>query len=351
MIAIVSGTGVEQEPVPSWREKFRAADELPVSASASEKRSRGRQFERILHSMLAEASMAPRTSYRPRGEEIDGSFVHNLRTMLLEAKWTHDPIPASSIYQFRGKIEGKLVGTIGVFLSIGGFSADAIDALIAGKVVNTILFDGDDVRAIVADQFSIGEALDRKLRAAADSGTPFLPLRDESTRQPTAPSTPDESHSFRVVIVEGRFDALLVHALADELGPPADQIQVLPAGGPFNLAALANLAHTAGQGNSVTIIADGDGDREAVQRFIEAGLDDFAADAPQNTRVLVLDPTFEEAIGVLEGFAVGRKRVLSLDGRLLRDKVRDANVREVAERNQQVKELLDALGLGVKINR
>lgn len=35
--------------------------------------------------------------------------------MLLEAKWTKNPMPASSLYQFKGKIDGKLAGTLGLF--------------------------------------------------------------------------------------------------------------------------------------------------------------------------------------------------------------------------------------------
>ena len=87
--------------------------------------------------MLAKAGMEPRIRFRPIGEEIDGSFIHRGRVILLEAKWTQGPLPASSIYQFRGKVEGKLIGTIGVFISMSGFSADAVHALVAGKVINT----------------------------------------------------------------------------------------------------------------------------------------------------------------------------------------------------------------------
>jgi len=57
--------------------------------------------------MLADEGLAPRIRFRPSGEEIDGSFLHQGRVMLLETKWTQDPLPASSIYQFRGKVEGK----------------------------------------------------------------------------------------------------------------------------------------------------------------------------------------------------------------------------------------------------
>jgi len=266
--------------------------------------------------------------------------------MLLEAKWTQDPLPASSIYQFRGKVEGKLVGTIGVFISMSGFSADAVDALVAGKVINTILFDGDDMRAVAAGQVDFAAALDHKLRAAAESGTPFLPLRDPVSGRPfDIAYEAGRPRLTRMVVVEGPFDALLVHALADELGPPAYQLEVMAAGGTFNLAALANAAYSVGNNQPVAIIADGDGQPAAVRHRIQNGLGALSPEAASQAEILIFDPTFEEAMGVAEGLAVGRRRVAELDRRLLQDRVRAANVRQLAERNPQARRLLRVLGL------
>jgi Restriction endonuclease len=328
-----------------WRDRFMRADRLKAGASVAERRTRGREFEQILGGMLAEADLAPRIRFRPVGEEIDGSFIHRGRVLLLEAKWTQDPLPASSIYQFRGKVEGKLVGTIGVFISVGGFSPDAVNALVAGKVINTILFDGDDIRAVVAGQVDFASALDQKLRAAAEIGTPYLPLRDPVSGRPFDIALQAGGPGLTMVVVEGPFDALLVHALADELGPAARQLEVLPAGGTFNLAALAGAMHAALTGSSVVVIADGDGQPQTVRRRIETGLEAVGSGASGQTEIMVFDPTFEEALGVLDGFAAGRRRVLELDRSLLRDRVRAADIRQLAQRDPEVRRLLQALGL------
>lgn len=346
MLRFVEDSSRTDHAAGRWREQFTHVDGLSAAAPAEERRRRGRQFEQILHGMIAEAGLEPRIRFRPIGEEIDGSFFHRGRVFLLEAKWTQDPLPASSIYQFRGKVEGKLVGTIGVFISMGGFSPDAVNALIAGKVINTVLFDGDDMRSIAAGEISFPAALDRKLRAAAEDGTPFLPLRDPVTRQPLD-LTPQAARPglAAMVLVEGAFDARLVHAIADVLGPPAGQLEVIPAGGTFNLAALANAMHNAAGGTPVIIIADGDGQPEAVRHRIETSLNDLNPGTSAQTQILVLDPTFEEAVGILEGFTAGRRRVLELDRGLLRDKVRAANIRQLAQENPEIQILLGALGL------
>jgi len=118
--------------------------------------------------MFEDAAMVPRTSYRPSGEEMDGSFEFRGRVMLLEAKWTKGPMPASSLCQFKGKIDGKLVGTLGMFMSMGGYSPEAVDALVAGKSLNLIMFDSEDMQAIAtADGASLDRAIGIKLCAAA----------------------------------------------------------------------------------------------------------------------------------------------------------------------------------------
>lgn len=335
----------EEQAAGRWRELFRRADRLEFAAPAVEKRRRGRVFERVIHGMLAEEGLAPRTNFRPAGEEIDGSFFHRGRVMLLEAKWTQDPQPASSIYEFRGKVEGKLVGTIGVFISMSGYSADAVNALVAGKVINTILFTGDDMRAVVAGQVSFADALDRKLRAAAEDGTPLSPLRDPvSKRLADVAGGEDDPRPIKVIIVEGPLDALLVHALADELGPSPYQLEVLPAGGIFNLAAAANAASAARNDEPAVIIADGDGHPEAVRQRIKSDLDNLGSGAVRHL-IIVLDPSLVEALGVPEGTEERKRQVLEPDSLLMRAKIRSADIYKVGGDRREIRKLLTELGL------
>lgn len=68
-----------------WRTEFAAAETLTVDSDTTAKAARGRRLEKIFHSMLDEAGLDPRLSYRPTGEEVDGSFFISGRTMLLES--------------------------------------------------------------------------------------------------------------------------------------------------------------------------------------------------------------------------------------------------------------------------
>jgi hypothetical protein len=85
-------------------------------------------------------------------------------------KWEAAPIPASSIFAFRGKIDGKLAGTLGVFVSMSGFAVDAPNALIWGKDLNVVLVDETDVALALQAGRSLRDMMHIKLRYAAQTG-------------------------------------------------------------------------------------------------------------------------------------------------------------------------------------
>ena len=136
---------------------------------------RGYCFEALLRDLLAREGLQPRSSYSIHGEQIDGSFVLDGRVFLLEAKWTANPLPASAVYAFRGKVDGKLTGTIGFLISMSGFSREAAEAVAHGKDLNVLLVDGDDLAAAVGDNGSFAAMARVKLRVAAEEGVVFRP--------------------------------------------------------------------------------------------------------------------------------------------------------------------------------
>ena len=120
--------------------------------------------------LLASEDLKPAPPYRGEGEQIDGLFEMEGRYFLLEMRWAGEPVPASKIYAFRAKVEGKLIGTIGIFVAVNGFSKDAPKALRYGKEANVLLFDGQDIAFALADDHSFSQVLKAKLRYAAQYG-------------------------------------------------------------------------------------------------------------------------------------------------------------------------------------
>jgi hypothetical protein len=136
---------------------------------------RGFEFEKLIYSVLQNEELEPRSGYKPEGEQIDGSFFWSGQTFLLEAKWVEKPLPASSIYSFKGKLDGKFHTTSGVFLSVNGYSEDLEDALKFGKSLNILLFDRNDIELIFNGEISFLDVLKFKLRQAGDTGSLLVP--------------------------------------------------------------------------------------------------------------------------------------------------------------------------------
>lgn len=226
---------------------------------------RGRAFERIIRNQFQSEGLEPRLNIRPSGEEIDGSFVLGESTYLVEAKWRKDPIPASDLYAFKGKVDGKLVGTIGVFISMSGYSSEAIDALKFGKDINLILFTGADFLLVNSGKIGFTGALRRKLRYAAEEGQPFLPLIPDGSRlevaepavtDPRAPLGETRSSSpVWHVVVESEADEAGLRIIFNRLDRrSAEHVRFWAAGGQTGLESLVRELALSGCDNVAVIV-------------------------------------------------------------------------------------------------
>ncbi len=262
------------------REHFNTLT-LSPDASAADKRRRGSAFEKFLETLLAGENLDPRIRLRPTGEEIDGSFVLDQRIYLLEAKWHAKPLPASTIYAFKGKVDGKLFGTIGIFISMSGYSEDAIDALTAGKGLNVVLMDANDIEASINHGFA--HILRVKLRAAAEEGAVFYPftstistISDDKVTEESAVPT-DESELGRrenqiVVLCEGHSDSRILNRLAQRIlanESLSSNLRLIAAQGKQGIPRIANAIHPLlPDSTPLIIVADSDGNVEETERTI-----------------------------------------------------------------------------------
>ncbi|WP_321387135.1 hypothetical protein [Alcaligenes phenolicus] len=247
----------------------------PEGAAPAWFQSSGRSFERVLKKMFELEGMAPRSSMRPSGEEIDGSFVMDNHFFLLEAKWHPPPIAASALYAFKGKVDDKLVGTIGAFFSMSDYSSEAVDALLYGKELNLILFGRQDLLLIEDKQISIRDALRVKLRYAAEYGQPFFDLSThlaEQVRLGAETSIPKPQREW-IIIVEGVDDVGTIQELLARFVTPA-KVTIFPAGGQLSVAPLAlHLRHTGNKHVAaiVTPIPSADMQQEQMQELQRSG--------------------------------------------------------------------------------
>lgn len=137
---------------------------------------RGYAFEKFLKELFDAFDLSGRASFRLVGEQIDGSFEMMGETYLLEAKWTSQQVDASDLRAFNAKVESKASWSRGLFISNSGFTQDGLVAFGSGR--SLICMDGLDLSEILLGKLSLQSVLSKKVRRAAETGRPFVRVRD-----------------------------------------------------------------------------------------------------------------------------------------------------------------------------
>jgi len=137
---------------------------------------RGYAFEAFLRELFDAYDLAARASFCLKGEQIDGSFVLNNETYLLEAKWEKAPIGAADLHTFEGKLSQKAAWSRGVFISHSGFTPDGLHAF--GRAKRTICINGADLWEMLEQKVTFFDVMKAKVRRATETGAPFVPIRD-----------------------------------------------------------------------------------------------------------------------------------------------------------------------------
>ena len=138
--------------------------------------NRGFEFEKFLKDLFECHQLAPRSSFRLTGEQIDGSFELNGDVYLLEAKWHAKQTAQIDLLAFREKVESKSAWSRGLFVSISGFTDDGLTAFARGRATNIIGMTGQDLFFVLSGDISLTDALSRKARRAAETGEFYVPV-------------------------------------------------------------------------------------------------------------------------------------------------------------------------------
>lgn len=168
----------------------RAAEKLRANAAVREKladirsrymglvvsqnpHGRGFELEKVMYDLFELFDLDPKASFRNTGEQIDGAFALEGTDYLFEAKWQQEQVNAAALDAFSAKVSRKLENTLGVFLSINGYSIDGVAAHSAGGAA-ILLVDGADLMAVLEERIDFVGLLLRKKRHAARTGEIYL---------------------------------------------------------------------------------------------------------------------------------------------------------------------------------
>ncbi|MCM7005032.1 restriction endonuclease, partial [Klebsiella pneumoniae] len=116
----------------------------------------------------------PKGAFRLKGEQIDGSFLLNNETYLVEAKWHSTKTGNADLHAFHGKLDQKISWARGVFISWAGFTKSGLDAWGRGKKV--ICVSGYDLVLMLKNNISFRMLMEEKIRRAAETGNLYIKI-------------------------------------------------------------------------------------------------------------------------------------------------------------------------------
>lgn len=168
---------LNKELVEKKRVMLREMDKLKESywaIAAQDPQRRGYSFETFLNQLFLTYDIDCRGPFRIEGEQIDGAFTLDNTEYLLEAKWNKDLTPRDDLVIFANKVEGKLENTLGLFISINGFEANAVKSKSIGHRPAILLMNGADLMAVLEDRIALPTLIARKRQHASRTGEILL---------------------------------------------------------------------------------------------------------------------------------------------------------------------------------
>ena len=148
-------------------------EKLGTLCSSEDPHRRGLDFQGLLRDLFALYDLAPRGAFSTPGEQLDGSITIDGTVLLVEAKWTKEPTSPHEVRDFRSKVHDKLDNTLGLMISMAGFTEQAIEKAAGGGRMLLVLMDGQDLAGVLQGIDDLVDVLRRKLRHAAEEGSPM----------------------------------------------------------------------------------------------------------------------------------------------------------------------------------
>ncbi len=149
--------------------------------------SRGQRFNEVIAAMLRCWGIDARSSVRAKGE-VDVAFAVGGIRYVVEAKWENRPADSGHIAKLQKRVRQRLAGTYGVFVSMAGYTAEALADIADGDRLEVLLLDAEHLEAMLSGLAPPEELLTLLHDRAAffgDAHTPLLTLIGAAGDPPT----------------------------------------------------------------------------------------------------------------------------------------------------------------------
>lgn len=137
--------------------------------------SAGRGFEKWFYDLMDFSEIIHRRRYRTEGREVDGAVTIGDTTYLVECKFTTGQTKPHDIDALRTKVENGADNTMGIFISMSGYTRIALDGA-SGKRTTLLLLDYTHLYRVLRGTSSFKDLVERIRRHASQTGKAYLPV-------------------------------------------------------------------------------------------------------------------------------------------------------------------------------
>lgn len=165
------------EGLPKLLNQFNEL-KLLTTPDKKAKQDRGYKLEVLLKDLFSYFNIPVIKSFKRNstGDQIDGAFKFDGWNYLFECKWHKTKVNSASVDPFYAKVNRGSNATLGLFLSINGWSDNVVKGLKNNKDKNVILMNGEELEMILGGEFTISKAIEKKNLGLSTHANPYTPL-------------------------------------------------------------------------------------------------------------------------------------------------------------------------------
>jgi len=167
----------QAEVTRSQQSLQKLADRLNELGKRLGEQQAGYDFQTWFYDLLDFSEIQNRRPYVHEGRQIDGSLTLSGTTYLAELKFTTTPVDPAAIGNFFKKVTDKADNTMGVFVSISGYTDVAKKDASSAKTP-LLLLDHSHLYLVLGGLMGISDVIDRLKRHASQTGEAYLAAKD-----------------------------------------------------------------------------------------------------------------------------------------------------------------------------
>ena len=133
----------------------------------------GYEFEKWFYEALDYSDIQSRRPYKFDGRQIDGSLTLEGTTYLIELKFTKNQTGSEAIDSFKAKINKMADNTMGIFVSMSGYSSQAIKEA-SGRKTTLMLLEASHLFSFLQGVDTLAEIITRSRRHVSQTSEALL---------------------------------------------------------------------------------------------------------------------------------------------------------------------------------